>query len=256
MKRLLSGLIILLIACATQAVIAQDDAPKPRYLVWEVQVEPAQMELLLNALDASHSLQKQKNYPFEDFIQHSGDGYLWASTQIGSMADIDKLMKTDQDFWKANPEEGEKIGKMFENAYSKVAGIVLELQPELSVMPAEQSTQTTGTSFRQFEKFYIKNGKMKEFSEQVKKFCELRKKNGFNQAMYTFYPLLGPDMSVVYFIDELGNNPADYFTKNDEAWKKFGEEGNELWNTVKNLLVKTEHHFGVADYDHSYFPKK
>lgn len=254
MKKLITTSLILLVVLSVQSVFAQDDAPKPRYIVWEVCVEPAQMDLLLNALDGMHSFLGEKNYPYSELIQRTNDGYLWASSQIESMADIDKMREAEQKIWKANAEEMEALGKKFENAYDKVSSLVLELQPELSVMPEEQSTQTSGTKFRVYKKFYLKNGKYKEFEAATKKYVELRKKHGYSQPFYTFYPMLGPDMSAVYFIDELGSNPVDYYTKNEEQWKKFGEEGAQLWEEVKPLLKGTEHHLGVIDFDHSYLP--
>jgi len=254
MKKLITTSLILLVVFSVQSVFAQDDTPKPRYIVWEVCVEPAQMDLLLNALDGMHSFLGEKNYPYRELIQRTNDGYLWASSQIESLADIDKMREAEHKIWKENPEKMEALGKKFDNAYNKVGSVVLELQPDLSIMPEQQSTQTSGTKFRVYEKFYLKNGKYKEFEAATKKFVELRKKHGYNQPFYTFYPMLGPDMSVVYFIDELGSTPIDYYTKNEEQWQKFGEEGNKLWEEVKPLITGTEHHLGVIDFDHSYLP--
>ena len=93
------------------------------------------------------------------------------------------------------------------------------------------------------------------FSETIKKYCKLRKEHGFNQPLYTFHPLLASDMSVVYFISEMGNSPAENYTINDEFWTKAGEDGMDLWNEVKQNVSRMEQYFGVIDFDHSYFPE-
>ena len=255
MKKLFTVILLLTFAFLAQNASAQEDAPKPRYIVWEAKVEIAQMEKLLSALDAVHDYMKELDYPYPELIQHA-EGYVWASAPIESMADIDKMKEADDKVWGANQKKSEELGKMFEDSYTKVGGMVLELQPELSIMPAEQSTQTTGKRFRLFEKFYVKNGKNREFSDLVKRYCELRKKHGFNQPFYTFHPLLAGDMSVVYFISEMGNSPAENFTINDEFWAKAGDEGMELWNDVKETVSTMEQYFGVIDFDNSYFPEE
>ncbi|MCE4564927.1 hypothetical protein INQ51_11460 [Maribellus sp. CM-23] len=254
MRKLITTSLILLVVFSVQSVFAQEEAPKPRYVVWEVCVEPAQMDLLLNALDAMHSFLGEKDYPYRELIQRTNDGYLWASSPIESLGDIDKMREAEQKIWKDNAEKMEALGKNFENTYQKVGALVLELQPNLSVMPEQPGTQTSGTKFRVYEKFHLKNGKYKEFEAATKKYVELRKKHGYNQPFYTFYPVLAPDMSVVYFVDELGSNPVDYYTKNEEQWQKFGEEGAQLWEEVKPLITGTEHHLGFIDFDHSYLP--
>lgn len=255
MKKLFTAALLLSFVFLLKTTSAQDDAPKPKYIVWEAQVEIAQKDKLLSALDAVHSYMKELDYPYPELIQHA-EGYIWASAPIESMADIDKMREADDKFWGADPKKSEELGKMFEDAYSKVGGMVIELQPELSILPAEQSTQTSGQRFRLFEKFHVKNGKGREFSELVKKYCELRKKHGFNQPFYTFHPMLAGDMSVVYFISEMGNSPAENFTINDEFWTKAGEEGMELWNDVKETVSTMEQYFGVIDFDNSYFPEE
>jgi hypothetical protein len=255
MKKLFTCILLLSIALLVKTTAAQEDAPKPKYLVWEVKVEIAQMEKLLSALDAVHSYMEELDHPYPELIQHA-EGHVWASAEIESMADLDKMKEADEKFWATDQKKSEELGKMFEDAYYKVGGMVIELQPELSIMPTEPSTQNSGTRFRLFEKFYVKNGKGKEFSELVKKYCELRKKHGYNQPLFTFYPVLASDMSVVYFISEMGNSPAENFTINDEFWKDAGDEGMELWNGVKENVSTMEQFFGVVDFNHSYFPEE
>ncbi|WP_167609224.1 hypothetical protein [Maribellus sediminis] len=254
MKKLFTGILLLTFAFLVKITTAQEDAPKPRYIVWEAKVEIAQMEKLLSALDAVHDYMKELDYPYPELIQHA-EGHVWASAPIESMADLDKMREADDKVWGANQKKSEELGKMFEDSYTKVGGMVLELQPELSIMPEEQSTQTTGQRFRLYEKFYVKNGKGKEFSDLVKKYCELRKKLGYNQPFYTFHPMLAGDMSVVYFISEMGNSPAENLKMNDEFWAKAGDEGAELFNVLKETVSSMDQYFGVIDFDNSYFPE-
>lgn len=256
MKRLFTVLVTLaFVSVYVGNVQAQEDTPKPKYIVWEAKVEIAQMDKLLSALDAVHDHMNELDYPYEELIQYANDGYVWASTQIENMADVDKIREADRNFWESDPKKSEELGKMFDDSYIKVGGMVIELQPELSIMPSEQNMQNSGKRFRLFEKFYVKSGKGMAFSETIKKYCKLRKEHGFNQPLYTFHPLLASDMSVVYFISEMGNSPAENYTINDEFWTKAGEDGMDLWNEVKQNVSRMEQYFGVIDFDHSYFPE-
>lgn len=224
-------------------------------MVWEVMVSPVQMDKLMEAIEFQHAYLKEKNYPFEGFVQYTNDGYFWYSTAFQNYADIDKMNAADDKMWSSNDERLEEIQKKFEGAYSSIGSFILELQPELSIMPPEQDAAPTGTKFRYFETFYLKQGKQQEIEAAIKKYIALRKKHGYDAAMYTLYPRFDDNLSVVYFIDELGNNAADFYTKNQEKWAKFGEEGEQLWNEVKPLVERIEGHNGWANYDISYLPE-
>ena len=235
--------------------IAQEDLPKPKYLVWEVKVNPVQLDKLLDAIETQHKFLKEMDYPYAGFVQYTNDGYFWYSTAIKDYADIDKMDAVDKELWSSNSEKTEEIQKKFEGAYSSIGSFILELQPELSILPSKQVDEPSGKRFRYFEKFYLKNGKRKAFEEASKKYVALCKKHGYTAPLYTFYPTFDKDLSVVYFIDELGDNAVDFYTKNKEKWEKFGEEGGQLWEEVKPLIERIESHLGTVDLDISYFPK-
>ena len=254
MRKFLAGFIILIcLSSAVQNVAAQSDEIKPKYLVWEVKVSPAQLGESLKAINAQHEFLKGQNYPYAGFVQYSNDGYLWYSTPIRNYADIDQINETDKKLWEENKEKSEELQKLFEGSYKTVSGMVLVEQPELCVL-SQTTEMPTGKRFRYFEKFYIKQGKGQEFEEIVKKYKALRVKHGVTDAFYTFYPAFAPDLSVVYFIDEVGMSPAEHFSENDKIWEKFGAEGEQLWNDVIQVVDKIETHIGQVDYDVSYFP--
>ena len=186
MRKLFSGIFVLVfLAVLANFANAQEDAPKPKYMVWEVKVSPAQLDKTLEAIKFQHDFLKSENYPYAGFVQYTNDGLLYYSTPFMQYAEIDEMNATDKTLWEENPEKGKEVREKFE---------------------------------------------------------------------YTFYPEFGPNMSIVYFIDELGDNPADHYKKSDEMWAKFGEEGKQLWEDVKPLIDKMESHIGWADYDMSYFP--
>jgi hypothetical protein len=255
MKKFIAGILILFfIVLMTPQIGAQDDAPKPKYMVWQVKVTPAQLAKTLEAIKFQHTFLKQQNYPYAGFVQYTNDGYLYYSTAFQDYADIDKMNAVDKKLWADNPEKSKEIQKEFEGTYKSVGSIILELQPELSIMAPESDVAPTGRQFRFFQRFYIKQGKGKEFAELTKKYKALRQKHGVTDGFYTFYPSFGPDMSIVYFIDEMGNNAAEHYAQSDKTWEMFGEEGKELWESVLPLLEKTESHIGSADYDFMYIP--
>jgi hypothetical protein len=121
-------------------------------------------------------------------------------------------------------------------------------------MAPESAAPPTGKQFRFFQRFYVKQGKGEEFADLIEKYKSLREKHGVTDAFYTFYPLFGPDMSIVYFIDELGNSAAEHYDQSDKIWEMFGDEGKKLREDVMPLLEQTESHTGWADYDYMYTP--
>ena len=256
MKKKITGFVILIFALTFFTnVQAQEDTPKPKYMVWEVNVTPVQLDQLLDAIETQHEFLKEMNYPFQGFVQYTNDGYFWYSSAFQNYADIDKMDAADKRTWSSDSEKVKEIQKKFDGAFSKIGGIIMELQPELSILPPEQNVARTGTQFRYFEKFYIKQGKKKEFEEVTKKYVALRKEHGFTTPMYTLYPTFDKDLSVVYFIDELGENAVDFYTKNAKIWQELGDVGAQLWEEVKPLIEKVESHLGTADFDRSYFPQ-
>ena len=257
MKKLFAVLLILSVtAIAYNNASAQDDAPKPQYMVWEVKVNPVQMDKLIDAIKTQHAFLKEQNYPYDGFVQYTNDGYFWYSSAFQSFADIDKMDAVDKKLWEENAEKSKEIQEKFKGAYTSVGSIILELQPELSILPPQSAEIPTGMKYRLFEKFYIKQDKSKEFFELTKKYKALREKHGYTEAFYAFYPKFGPDMSTVYFIDEMGDSAADHYAKSDKKWEKFGEEGMKLWEDLKPLVEKIEVHNGWADYNASYYPSK
>jgi len=161
----------------------------------------------------------------------------------------------DDEMWESNQEKSKEIQEKFKDAYLSVGSIILELQPELSIWAPESSEAPSGTKFRHFERFHVKQGKWKEFSEVAKKYVALRKKHGITDAFYTFIPEFGPDMSIVYMVNEMGDSAANHYTKNDKKWETFGEEGKQLWEDLKPLINKMESNLGWANYNLSYFPE-
>ena len=256
MKKLFTGLLVLLFfVVGFEKSYAQDDAPKPKYLVWEVKVTPVQLGKSLDAIKMQHEFLKEQNYPYQGFVQYTNDGFLWYSTTINNLADIDKMDAVDEEMWKANEEKAKEMQDNFKDAYQSVGSVILELQPELSIIAPESDSPRTGQKFRFFQHFYVKNGKGKEFSELVKQYVALRKKHGITDGFYTLYPKLGPNMSIVYFIDEMGNSAAEHYAQSDKAWEMFGEEGKNLREAVMLLIDKVESHTGWANYDASYMPE-
>ncbi|MDX8339963.1 hypothetical protein SLH46_12255 [Draconibacterium sp. IB214405] len=254
MKKLFTGLLILAFVSLNFATLhAQETPQKPKYMVWEVQVNPIQLQKMQQALKSQNAFLAEQNYPFANLTQYTNDGYLWYSVPFTNYADIDKIEATSQKLWKENGEKSKELQALFEESFTSIAGLILELQPELSIIP-EQTSIRTGQKFRFFEQFHIKYGKEKEFEELVKQYISLRKKHGIENGFYTLYPVFAPAMNVVYFIDETGSGAAEHFSENDKQWQMFGAEGEKLWNDVMPLIEKIVTHLGAVDYDVSYVP--
>ncbi|WP_319502394.1 hypothetical protein [uncultured Draconibacterium sp.] len=257
MKRIFIGILFLtFFALPNSSVNAQDTPPKTKYMVWEVQVNPLQQEKLLHAIASQNAFLKEQNYPYANITQYTNEGYLWYSIPFTNYADIDKIEAASQKLWKEHSAKSKELQKLFDDAFNSIGGFILEYQPELSIRAEERDIPANGKRFRFFEKFYIKFGKEKEFEDLIKRYKELRETNGFKDDFITLYPAFAHEMNVVYFIDETGSNAAEHFSDIEKHWEIFGKDGEELWNDVKQLIVKIETRTGLIDYDVSYFPKE
>lgn len=255
MKKLPVVLLIFFLFTSILNVNAQDDSPKPKYMVWELQLSPTQMERALSAVKAQNSFLKEKAFPFGNFNQTTNEGYYWYSVEFSDYADLDKITTTVKDLWKKNPEKQKELQKNFDDTYNTIGRFILEMQPEMSSIP-ENSDRFTGSTHRVISRFYVKPGKEEDFMEQTKKYVELRKKHGVTERFIAYTPEFGPDLNIFYFIDELGESPAEHYTKNENFWKKAGEEGEQLWKEVAPLLNKTESFHTTAHFDINYVPSK
>ncbi|WP_163323542.1 hypothetical protein [Draconibacterium mangrovi] len=257
MKTIYTGLLVLLIFTLTNfSLSAQENPSKTKYMVWEAQVNPIQQEKLIHAIASQNAFLKEQNYPFASITQYTNEGYLWYSVPFTNYADIDKIEAMSERLWKEHTEKSKELQMLFDDAFNSIGAFILEYQPELSIRSAERNIPANGKKFRFYEKFYIKFGKEKEFEELVKRYKEMRETNGFKDDFLTLYPAFAPEMNVVYFIDETGSNAAEHFSDIEKHWEIFGQEGEELWKDVKQVIEKIETRTGLIDYDVSYFPEE
>ena len=254
MKNLLAGLIILVfVAFSVENVNAQSDQPKPKFMIWELELTPIQMEKAKKAVKAQNAFLKEKNYPISNLSQTTNEGYFWYSIPFTNYADIDEIMATRNKLWKENSDKLKELQENSKGSYTTISRFILELQPELSVLP-EPGTVSSGDRYRVFQRFHILPDKLEEFMEITKEYIALRKKQGVTANFYTLTTAFGHDLDIVYFIDEMGENPAEHFTQNEKFWQEVGEEGSKLWQKAAPLLDKTEVFHGQVHYDLSYFP--
>ena len=251
MKKIYALFIVVVLVFSVYLSNAQSNE-KTRYMVWEVQLSPEQLTNAISAITAENAFFKEMKHPGTNITQYTNDGYMWYSVPFSKYADLDEMESRMRKMWQDNPEKSKEIQKMFDKSYTTVGRIILESLPELSIQGEQLQGTPTGTKFRYFEKFYLKPGAGEKFQEVTKKYVELRKKHGIKYGFYTYYPVFAQDMDVVYFIDDTGNSPAEHFTLNEEQWKKFGDEGEKLWQQVVPLVRKIETHIGQINYDLMY----
>ncbi len=254
MKTAKAVIIVLLGMYMTLHVSFAQDVAKMKILLYEVQLSPTQLDKIIDAVKAENAYYMEKKFPYMNVTQYSNDGYLWYGIPFTSYADLDKMDVAIKNLWKDNPEKMEQLGQGFNN-YQNVARIILELQPQYSVPGESQMAPPEGTRFRMYEKFYIKPGQRQEFEKQLKKYVDLRNKHGITDAFYTYFPQFAPNIDVIYFVDETGNNPAEHYQLNDDQWQKFGTEGQQLWDDVSKLIDRVESHLGQIDYSIMYSPE-
>ena len=254
MKKLLALFLIFFLIISIENVSAQDDVPKTKFIVWEVQLSPTQLDNMVDALTFQHEFLKEQNYPYAGYVNYTSDGYLWYSTPFQKFAQIDEMNELDETLWEEHPEKQKEIWAKFDGNFKSIGSFILELQPDISLLPTQSSESAEGKQFRFFEKLHIKNGKQMEFMEIAKRYKALYEKHDIEGSYYMYYPQFGPEMSIVYVINDMGSSPAEHYSMNGEKWEKFGEEGKQLWEDFKPIVEKIETHLGTIDNDASYIP--
>ena len=258
MKKILMAFLslVLLAPFTIKPSIAQDAVPKTKFLVWEVKVTPSQHSNLLEAVKFQHEFLKEQDYPYTGYVNYTSDGLFYYSTPFQQFSQIDEMNAMDEKLWKDFPEKQQEIWSKFEGNFKSVGSIIIELQPEISIVRPEDSDYEVDMHFRFFEKFTLKNGKLMEFTAIAKRYKALREKHGFTQPYHIYYPKFGPNMSTIYLIDDMGSSPAEHFSMNDEKWLKFGEEGKKLMEDFIQIVDEIETHTGTFDISASYIPDK
>jgi len=253
MKRLTLIIIAVFVAFSVENVNAQNDEPKPKFMVWELELTPTQMEKAKAAVKLQNEFLKEINYPISNLSQTTNEGYYWYSVPFTNYADIDQIMATGKKIWTENEEKLKELQENFKGTYKTMSRFILELHPELSVLP-EPGTTSSGDRYRVYQRFHIKPDKAEEFIEVIKQYIALRKNQGITAYFYTLRATFGKDLDIFYFIDEMGTNPAENFTQNEEFWQGAASDGQKLWQMAVPLIDKTEVFHGHVHYDLSYLP--
>ena len=227
---------------------------QPFHMVWEFELNPTQLNKIIQVIKTQNEFYKQKKYPFSNFTYYTQDGYLWYTVTFSNYSDIDAIQEIQRELWRDNPKQMQEFQEMFEGTYKSMGRKILVEQPELSVLPESYSTLTTGNQFRFIEKYYIKHGKEELFDSLIRQYAALRKRNRIKGNYYTYYPSFGPNLSVAYCIDEMGNSPSEYYSLKEKAWEKIGAEGQKLKQDLMQVVERIETHVGQADYDLTYIP--
>jgi len=227
---------------------------QPLHMVWEFELNPTQLNKIIQVIKAQNDFYRQKKYPFANFTYYTQDGYLWYTVTFTKYSDIDAIQEIQRELWRDNPKQMQEFQAMFEGTYKSMGRKIIVEQPELSILPDESRTMSTGHQFRFIEKFYIKHGKEEIFDSLIRRYVALRKKNRIRAPYYTYYPSFSQNLSVAYCIDELGNSPTEHYSLKERAWEKFGAEGQKLRQDLMQVIEKIETHVGQADYNLTYIP--
>lgn len=255
MKKLITGFLILFLCVLSSTFIsAQNDEPNQKFMVWELQLSPTQVDQVMKAVKAQKEFFTKTGHPISNLNQMTNEGYYWYSIPFTKYAELDEIYAIYDKLWKDHPEEMTEIMEQMKGSFNTIGKFALELLPEISVLPESQPA-LSGIRFRVYERFYIKPGMEEDFKKFTKEYVALRKKHGIDAYLYTLVPDFGSDLSVFYFVDELGENQADHYIRNMEFWEKAGEDGEKLWKKVAPLVNRMETFYGQVNYDISYFPQ-
>ena len=233
---------------------AQQEVNKSIHMVWEIELNPTQLNMTTQAIKDQNEFYKMAGYPYPNFTYYTHEGYLWYTVPLSGYGDIEKIQETALKLWSSYPKQMQEFQERFQGTYNNMGRIILIEQPELSILPIENIYAKSGQQFRFIEKFYIKHGKEELFDQLLRKYVSLRKQNRIKAPFYTYYPSFSHNLSVVYCIDELGNSAIEYYTLIDKAWDKFGAEGQKLRQDLMQVIEKVETYVGQIDYNLNYFP--
>jgi len=209
------------------------------YFVSEVHVKPA----MVSDYEAVVKKEIELNYPLP-WETYSTDDYIYYSLiPIENYGGIDSINKADLE-WIG------KIGKEFEALLKSAEGTidyykygVIHFAPELSYSPEKPLHKPEEMKFIYWYFSYPEFGRDKEFENLCKQYVDLYKGKAIAMGWSTYVAEMGTELPL-YILSMGGKSPAEFFTEDEKAMKKFDQakvkELEKKWDSLtRKVEVKT-----------------
>lgn len=222
-----------------------------RFAVWEIVVKPSM------ALKFEAALKKEIELgPLYPWMAYSTDDYYYYfTTPIENYAGIDSLFKMDAEWMAKLGDKFPEMIKSFAGTYEYYRFGVYRSLPELSYVPKKARLKPEETKFLYWGFGYVERGKEQEFENVFKEWVDLYKDKNISMEFSTFALEMGAEMPL-YFWNVSGKSAAEFFTEDEKASKKIGEEKiKEMGEKTQACLRKSEYKTGKPRPDLSVIPE-
>ena len=89
MRKIYILLIVASLVFSSHLSNAQENE-KTRYMIWEVQVSPEQLQNAIKAIGSENAFFKEKGVSGTNFTNYTNDGYLWYAVPFYKYADLER----------------------------------------------------------------------------------------------------------------------------------------------------------------------
>lgn len=226
---------------------AQNEKRYQHFVIHEDPVKPYMMEEYEHAAKHLTHVSKQHKLTANWLaVQLDDNRYMYVSP-IENMAELDKnIFEPLQK--KLSKEDYGKIWANFDKSYDSHRDYVVNLDTELSYMPAGISINPSGKPYRHFTYYYVVPDMVEKVEMIGKKFKELYQSKGVQQEYRVYRNGFGE--ADTYFLVVSAARDAETHARESEARKqKLGEEGKALYEKLLKHVKAVKNVTGMVRED-------
>jgi len=243
---IVSGFLVLSTFALTQEQKSQ------LYSIVEIVVKPA----MVAKYEAAIKKEIELGYPYAFDTYSSDDFHYYFLTPIENYASIEAISKARIEWAKKIGDQHPALIKSIEGTVEYFRKGVIRYVPELSYIPKKPRLKPEEKKFLCWSFCYVEFNKEKEFAGIAKEWVELYKSKNIGDGWSFYGAESGTEMPFCFFAMS-GKSPADFFSEDEKAMKKIGEEKYmELGKKMNALLRKYEFKMGRPRPDLSNMPKQ
>jgi hypothetical protein len=250
-----SAVIALLLSIILPGIaIAQvESAGYQGYLIWEDVVYPSEAVAYENMTRKQMELYTDQNFPHKIDVYNTTDfTYYWV-VKADNYAFIDTLYMDFNDLYRNAPDRVNEIREGFAGTHESTRSWTCYSDAELSFQPTGQEGTTEEGPYLFMGFCYPLKGMMEEAREAMKGFVRVASAKGAKLGWDTYIGDLGVD-APMFFWSSSAKDPVEFYSLNSADFDIMGEEADELWNDLRNVMRKYEEKQGWYREDLSYDP--
>lgn len=223
------------------------------YLIYEDVVIPSQVTRY------EEMTREQLNLYTNQKFQHSVDvfntsdfTYYWV-IEVDNYASIDTLYMDFNTLYRDQPEKVNEIREGFAGTHTSTRSWTCFFDRDLSFRPPVLVESEPAGPYLHMGFCYPVKGKMEEARQAMKGFVRLSTEKGAKLGWDTYIGDLGVDAPMFFWIS-FASDPVEFHQFNSSDFDLIGEEADELWTELRNVMRKYEEKQGWYRKDLSYNP--